>query len=179
MDQDAGRRPGRPAGKSRRLVTGGHRDRVRARGADAAYPLRQDGPARPDRGRVDPDDPAGGHGDPARRDPLQAGRVPGLILPARPAGSRTGVSSPSMPLLETVAHFEKPSPGSSGPSPTTRNVMWPASFQLTRPTSTGPFSWTRVRMPSPYVDVPVNCCVLPFWETCQVKLPDGWIVSVI
>ena len=47
-------------------------------------------------------------------------------------------------------------PGSSGPSPTTWNVMWLASFQATRPTRAGPLSWTSVSMPSPYVDFPEN-----------------------
>src|SRR5262249_46336831 len=46
-------------------------------------------------------------------------------------------------------HFEKLSPECSGPSPSIRKVMWPGSFQLTRPTRTGPLSWARVSRPWP------------------------------
>ncbi len=46
-------------------------------------------------------------------------------------------------------HFEKLSPGSSGPSPMIRKVMWDGSFQVTRPTRAGPSARARVRMPEP------------------------------
>ena len=80
---------------------------------------------------------------------------------------------------DSPSYFAKLKPGSSGPSPTMRKVMWLASFQLTRPTRAGPLSWASVRMPSPKVDVPVNCCFWPFSVTCQVNAPPGWTVRAI
>src|SRR5258707_15796448 len=59
----------------------------------------------------------------------------------------------------------------------TRKVMRVGSVQLTRPTMGELLSGTRVRRPPPKFEPPENCRVWPFWTTCQLNAPPGWIDS--
>ena len=93
-----------------------------------------------------------------------------------PEGQAGILARPSTP---EGAHLEKLTPGAFGAVADDAEGHVVGSVQLTRPTIGGPLSWTSVRRPPPKVEVPENCWVWPFWVTCQVNAPPGWIVRAI